>query len=160
MRVGIGYDIHCLSEERKLILGGVEIPYIKGLVGYSDGDVLLHAICDALLGAACLGDIGAHFPDTDPSFKDVSSTRLLKKVKELLKKDSFHIVNIDSTLIAEEPKLAPFKTKIRKSIASVLELEESQVNIKATTQEGCDTIGKGEAIAAFAVALIEKVVSS
>ncbi len=161
MRIGIGYDIHRLSREKdKLILGGVEIPYIKGLVGYSDADVLLHAVCDALLGAAALGDIGMHFPDTDPSFKDISSVKLLKEVKKLLAKEKFYIINIDSTLIAEEPKLGPFKVKIRNSIAAILELKENQVNVKATTSEGCGAIGKGEAMAAFAIASIEKVVSN
>jgi len=157
MRIGIGYDIHRLSEEKdKLILGGVEIPYIKGLVGYSDADVLLHAVCDALLGAAALGDIGMHFPDTDPSFKDISSVKLLKEVNKLLAKEKFYIINIDSTLIAEEPKLGPFKVKIRNSMAAILGLKENQVNVKATTSEGCGAIGKGEAMAAFAVASIEK----
>jgi len=161
MRIGIGYDIHRLSEEKdKLILGGVEIPYIKGLVGYSDADVLLHAVCDALLGAAALGDIGMHFPDTDPSFKDISSVKLLKEVNKLLAKEKFYIINIDSTLIAEEPKLGPFKVKIRNSMAAILGLKENQVNVKATTSEGCGAIGKGEAMAAFAVASIEKVVSN
>ncbi len=160
MRIGIGYDIHRLSEEKdKLILGGVEIPYIKGLIGYSDADVLLHAVCDALLGAAALGDIGIHFPDTDPSFKDISSVKLLKEVSKLLAKEKFYIINIDSTLIAEEPKLGPFKVKIRNSMAAILGLKENQVNVKATTSEGYGAIGKGEAMAAFAVASIEKVVS-
>jgi 2-C-methyl-D-erythritol 2,4-cyclodiphosphate synthase len=156
MRIGVGYDIHRLDEGRKLILGGVEIPYIKGLMGYSDADVLIHAICDALLGAAALGDIGEHFPDTAPSFKDVSSVKLLEAVEELLKKENFYIVNIDSVLMAEEPKLKPYKAKIKNSVAGILKLKEDRVNIKAKTCEGCDAVGKGEAISAFAVVMIEK----
>lgn len=155
MRIGIGYDIHRLEEGRKLILGGVEIPYIKGLVSYSDGDVLLHAICDALLGAASLGDIGEHFPNTDPQVEGISSVELLKRTKTLLDEKSFRIVNIDSVLIAEEPKLFPFKAKIKNSIAAILGVEESRVNVKAATSEGFDATGRGEAIAAFATALVE-----
>lgn len=155
MRVGIGYDIHRLEEGRKLILGGVEIPYIKGLVSYSDGDVLLHAICDAILGAVGLGDIGEHFPNTDPQFEAVSSVELLRKTKALLDEKSFGIVNIDSILIAEEPKLVPFKMKIKNSIADILGVDASCVNVKAATSEGCDATGRGEAIAAFATVVVE-----
>lgn len=157
MPVGIGYDIHRFDDDKKkLVLGGIEIPYKKGLSAYSDGDVLLHAVCDALLGAAALGDIGMHFPNSDPAFDGISSVELLKNVKKLLDKEGFFVVNIDSTLIAEEPSLEPFKGLIRKNMASVLEIDEKCVNVKAATNEGCDAVGRGEAISAFAAALIEK----
>ncbi|HOX10042.1 MAG TPA: 2-C-methyl-D-erythritol 2,4-cyclodiphosphate synthase, partial [Candidatus Omnitrophota bacterium] len=147
MRAGLGYDIHRLVEGRKLFLGGVEIPYIKGLEGYSDADVLLHAICDAILGAMGKDDIGIHFPNNDPQYKGISSLELLHRVAELAAKEKFRIVNVDSTLIMEEPKIVPFKAKMRKTIASVLGIEELRVNVKATTQEGVGAIGRGEAIA-------------
>jgi len=156
MRAGLGYDIHRLVEGRKLFLGGVEIPYIKGLDGYSDADVLLHAICDAILGAMGKDDIGIHFPNNDPQFKGISSLELLHKVAELAAKEKFKIINVDSTLIMEEPKIVPFKAKMRKTIASVLGIEELRVNVKATTQEGVGAIGRGEAIAAYAIASIEE----
>ncbi|MFH1855813.1 MAG: 2-C-methyl-D-erythritol 2,4-cyclodiphosphate synthase [Candidatus Omnitrophota bacterium] len=156
MRVGIGYDIHKLEKGRKLILGGIEIPHAKGLVSYSDGDVLLHALCDALLGAAGMGDIGEHFPDTDPAFKGIKSVELLKRVKVLLDEKSCRIVNIDSVLMAEEPKLQNFKPKIKSYIAGILKLNENQINIKAATAEGFDAIGRKEAIAAFATVLVEE----
>ncbi|MFA5164779.1 MAG: 2-C-methyl-D-erythritol 2,4-cyclodiphosphate synthase [Candidatus Omnitrophota bacterium] len=156
MRAGLGYDIHRLVEGRKLFLGGVEIPYIKGLDGYSDADVLLHAICDAILGAMGKDDIGIHFPNNDPQFKGISSLELLHKVAELAGKEKFRIVNVDSTLIMEEPKIVPFKAKMRKTIASVLGIEEGRVNVKATTQEGVGAIGRGEAIAAYAIASVEE----
>lgn len=157
MRVGLGYDIHRLVEGRKLILGGVEIPYIKGLEGYSDADVLLHAICDAILGAIGKGDIGIHFPDTDPAFKDIPSIELLDEVKETLKTNGYKIINIDSTLILEEPKLGPFKNKMKQIISHLLGVTEDMINIKATTQEGVGSIGRGEAIAAYAVVFVEEV---
>lgn len=157
MRAGLGYDIHRLIEGRKLFLGGVEIPYIKGLEGYSDADVLLHAICDAILGAMGKEDIGIHFPNDDPQFKGISSIELLHKVSTLAEKEKFRIINVDSTLIMEEPKISPFKAKMRKTIASVLGIEEGRVNIKATTQEGVGAIGRGEAIAAYAIASVEEI---
>jgi 2-C-methyl-D-erythritol 2,4-cyclodiphosphate synthase len=157
MRAGLGYDIHRLVEGRKLFLGGVEIPYIKGLDGYSDADVLLHAICDAILGAMGKDDIGIHFPNNDPQFKGISSLELLHKVAELAAKEKFRIINVDSTLIMEEPKISPFKEKMRKTIASVLGIDESRVNVKATTQEGVGALGRGEAIAAYAVASVEEI---
>jgi 2-C-methyl-D-erythritol 2,4-cyclodiphosphate synthase len=156
MRVGLGYDIHRLVEGRKLFLGGVEIPYIKGLDGYSDADVLLHAVCDAILGAMGKEDIGIHFPNNDPEFKGISSIELLHRISTLAREGGFRIVNIDSTLIMEEPKILPFKAKMRKTMASVLAIDESRVNIKATTQEGVGSIGRGEAIAAYAVASVEE----
>lgn len=156
MRIGFGYDIHRLVEGRRLILGGVEIPYIKGLDGYSDADVLLHAICDAILGAMGKDDIGIHFPNNDPEFKGISSLELLKRVAAMVKSGSFSIINIDSTLILEEPKLMPFKNKMRENISRALEIPWDSVNIKATTQEGVGAIGRGEAIAAYAVASVEK----
>ncbi len=156
MRVGLGYDIHRLIEGRKLILGGVEIPYIKGLDGYSDADVLLHAICDAVLGAIGKGDIGVHFPNTDPAFKDISSAELLNKVNAVVKADGFRIKNIDSTLILEEPQLEPFKNKMKRIIAHSLGVSEDMINIKATTQEGVGSLGRGEAIAAYAIVALEE----
>ncbi len=156
MRIGFGYDIHRLVEGRRLILGGVEIPYIKGLDGYSDADVLLHAICDAILGAMGKDDIGIHFPNNDPEFKGISSLELLKRVAAILKKEGLRITNVDSTLILEEPKLMPFKDKMKKNISESLGIPGDLVNIKATTQEGVGAIGRGEAIAAYAVALVER----
>ena len=136
MRIGMGYDVHRLTEDRKLIIGGVEIPYEKGLLGHSDADVLLHAIMDALLGAAALGDIGKHFPDTDPAYKGISSMELLRKVGELLEEHSFLIENIDATIIAQAPKMRPHIDTMRKNIAQALQIEVDQVNVKATTEEG------------------------
>lgn len=157
MRIGIGYDIHRLVEERKLFLGGVEIPYVKGLIGYSDGDVILHAIADALLGALALGDIGQHFPDTDPNYKDIPSREILKKVAQLVADKKYIVNNIDTAIIAEEPKIMPFKDKMVGAIADMLGIDRSKVNIKATTNEGVGAMGRGEAIAAYAVAtLVEK----
>ena len=153
-RIGIGYDIHRLVEGRKLFIGGVEIPYIKGLLGHSDGDVLLHAICDAFLGALGQGDIGELFPDSDPKYHGISSVELLKEVNALVKKKGFLVGNIDTVVIAEEPILSPFKKPIQKKIAQVLSIREENVNIKAKTNEGLDEIGEGEAIAAYAVAII------
>jgi len=155
MRIGIGYDVHRLVKGRKLILGGTEIPYAKGLLGHSDADVLIHAVCDALLGAAGLGDIGGYFPDTDPDLESISSLTLLGKVLELLRANGFSIVNIDTTLIAESPKLQPYLESMRNNIAGVLDFDPQSLNIKATTTEGLGTIGKGEGMAALAVALID-----
>ena len=155
MKVGIGYDIHRLMEDRKLVLGGVEIPYIKGLVGHSDADVLLHAISDAMLGAANLGDIGTHFPDTDERFKNASSAGLLKKVDDLIKKNGYSIGNIDVVVMAEEPKIGPFVAGMKKKIAGILNISEKEISIKATTNEGVGSIGRGEAIASLAIVMLE-----
>jgi len=156
IKVGFGYDIHPFKKGRKLILGGVQVPFERGLEGHSDGDVLLHSICDALLGAANLGDIGKHFPNKDKRYKDISSLRLLGEVKELLQKKELVIENIDSTIIIEEPNLSSFKQKMKVNIARTLEVSSSQINIKATTNEGLGAIGKGEGIAAYAVVLLKK----
>ncbi|PIO47724.1 MAG: 2-C-methyl-D-erythritol 2,4-cyclodiphosphate synthase [[Chlorobium] sp. 445] len=157
MRIGIGIDIHPLVEGRKLIIGGVEIPYDKGLDGHSDADVLLHAISDALLGAAALGDIGRHFPNTDPAFKDVDSQYLLKKVRQLLERQNYKPVNVDAMLLLEKPKIAPFIPQMRKNIARCLQIELDSVSIKATTSEGLGFVGKGEGATAHAVCMIEKI---
>lgn len=156
MRVGIGYDAHRLVKGRKLVLGGVEIPYEKGLLGHSDADVLVHAINDALLGAAALGDIGVHFPDTDPEYKDIRSILLLKRVGEMLKREGFGVVNIDSVICAERPKLFPYIDKMRENIAQALNISKDKVSIKATTTEGMGFEGRGEGISAQAVCLIKK----
>jgi 2-C-methyl-D-erythritol 2,4-cyclodiphosphate synthase len=154
MRVGMGYDVHKLVEGRKLILGGVEIEYEKGLLGHSDADVLLHAIMDALLGAAALGDIGKHFPDTDPKYKGVSSMKLLEEVKKLLEDKCYLIENIDATIIAERPKLRPYIDEMRANIAKVLSIDIDRVNVKATTEEGMNFTGEGRGISAQAVCLV------
>lgn len=154
MRVGLGYDVHKLVEGRKLILGGVEIPYEKGLLGHSDADVLLHAIMDALLGAAALGDIGRHFPDTDERYKGISSIKLLEEVGNMLEQNMFIINNIDATIIAQRPKMAPYRDEMVKNIAKALKIEESLVNVKATTEEGLGFTGSGEGISSQAVASI------
>ena len=151
MRVGMGYDVHRLVEDRKLILGGVEIPYEKGLLGHSDADVLLHAIMDALLGAAALGDIGKHFPDTDPAYKGISSIRLLEHVGKLLEEENYVVGNIDATIIAQRPKMAPHIPQMRANVAKALQIEESQINIKATTEEGLGFTGTGEGISSQAI---------
>lgn len=155
MRTGIGYDIHRLVEERKLFLGGIEIPYVKGLIGYSDGDVLIHAVADAILGAMSMGDIGEHFPNTDPQYKDIPSKEILKKVTYLAATNGFVITNIDTVILAEEPKLFPFKSKMVESMAGVLGIKKENINIKATTNEGVGAIGRGDAIAAYAVVTLE-----
>lgn len=155
MRVGIGNDVHRLVPDRDLFLGGIKIPFEKGLLGHSDADVLLHAVCDALLGAAGLGDIGLHFPDTDPQYKDIYSIELLKMTHKKLVAQGFSIVNIDVTVFAEKPKLSPYRDEIRKKIAGTLNLFPDCVNIKATTTEGLGMIGEGEGIGAMCVALIE-----
>ena len=154
MRVGMGYDVHKLTEGRKLILGGVEIPHTLGLLGHSDADVLLHAVMDALLGAAALGDIGKHFPDTDERYRGISSLKLLAHVGGLLEECSYVIENIDATVIAQRPKLAPYREQMRKNIAEALGAEASQVSVKATTEEGLGFTGAGEGIAAQAIALL------
>jgi 2-C-methyl-D-erythritol 2,4-cyclodiphosphate synthase len=156
MRVGIGYDAHRLTTDRSLILGGVEIPFDKGLEGWSDADVLVHAVMDALLGAAALGDIGNHFPPNDPSFKNISSITLLNRVGGLLKRQGWRIGNIDATIIAERPLLRPFITQMKQNISRALSIHESEVGIKATTNEGLGFTGRQEGIAAYAVALLEK----
>jgi 2-C-methyl-D-erythritol 2,4-cyclodiphosphate synthase len=155
-RFGFGYDIHRFSPDRKLILGGVQIPSEHGLLGHSDADVLLHAICDALLGAAALGDIGQHFPDTDPRFKATSSLSLLAATRELLAAGGYRIVNVDSTVVLESPKIAPHVPAMRQQIANALNLGVAQVSVKATTNEGLGSLGAGEGCAAYAVATIEK----
>ncbi len=154
MRVGMGYDVHRLTEGRDLIIGGVRIPYEKGLLGHSDADVLLHAVMDALLGAAALGDIGKHFPDSDPAYKGISSLKLLEHVGALLEKEGYTVGNIDATIIAQRPKMAPHIPVMRKNIADILGIKENQVNIKATTEEGLGFTGNGEGISSQAVCLL------
>ncbi len=155
MRIGQGYDVHKLVENRKLILGGVDIPYEKGLLGHSDADVLVHAIMDALLGAAALGDIGKHFPDNDIAYKGISSIELLKKVSLLLKEKNYSIMNVDSTIIAQRPKLAPYIYNMRVNIADALGIEVDKVSVKATTEEGLGFTGEGLGIASSAICLID-----
>ena len=159
MRIGMGYDVHKLVEGRKLILGGVEIPNEKGLLGHSDADVLLHAIRDALLGAAALGDIGKHFPDTDPAYKGISSIRLLEHVADLLEEHQFLIENIDATIIAQRPKMRPYIDTMRENIAKALKIEADQINVKATTEEGLGFTGSGEGISSQAICMLEKVMN-
>ena len=154
MRVGIGYDIHRLVSGRKLVLGGVTIPFDKGLIGHSDADALVHAVCDSLLGAAGLGDIGLHFPDTDSEYKNISSLKLLVRTYEMVNKKGFLIENIDATIFAEAPRLSTYRKEMEKNIAQTIELELSRINVKATTTEGLGLIGKGEGIGAMSVALI------
>lgn len=154
MRVGMGYDVHKLTENRDLILGGVKIPWEKGLLGHSDADVLLHAVMDALLGAAALGDIGKHFPDTDSKYKGISSVKLLIHVAELLKEHGYEIGNIDATIIAQKPKMAPHIPQMRKNMANALGILESKINIKATTEEGLGFTGTGEGISSQAICLL------
>jgi 2-C-methyl-D-erythritol 2,4-cyclodiphosphate synthase len=156
MRVGLGYDVHALVPGRPLTLGGIRIPYLLGLQGHSDADVLLHAISDALLGAIADRDIGKHFPDTDPQYKNIQSTLLLKKVAAKVKEKGFHIVNIDSTIVAQKPKLSDFIPRMVSEIAGVLDMDAGRVNVKATTTEGLGFTGRGEGIAAYAVALVEE----
>ena len=156
MRIGMGYDVHKLVEDRKLILGGVDIPYEKGLLGHSDADVVVHAIMDALLGAAALGDIGKHFPDTDDRYKGISSIKLLHHVGELLRENNFKIGNIDARIICQKPKLAPFRDEMVKNVAKALNIEESRVCIKATTEEGLGFTGEGLGISSQAIALLEE----
>lgn len=156
MRIGHGYDVHRLVEGRKLILGGVDVPYVKGLLGHSDADVLLHAISDAILGAIGEGDIGKHFPDTDPAYKGADSLKLLRHVMDLAENKGYRIGNVDATVVAQRPKLAPFIAQMRSNIAATLGTEEDRVNVKATTTEELGFAGRGEGIAAYSVALLLK----
>lgn len=156
IRVGHGYDVHRFAEERKLILGGVEIPYELGLLGHSDADVLIHALMDAMLGAAGLGDIGKHFPDTDDKYKGISSMILLKKVKELIEEEGYSLSNADITVVAQKPKLAPYIDQIKKNIALALCTDVSDINVKATTEEHLGFTGRLEGISSHAVVLISK----
>ena len=155
MRIGSGYDVHRLTEGRDLIIGGVTIPYEKGLLGHSDADVLLHAIMDALLGAAALGDIGKHFPDTDESYRGISSLKLLEQVKDMLIEKRYIVGNIDATVIAQAPKMRPYIDDMRKNVAEALNIDIDKVNIKATTEEHLGFTGRGEGIAAEAVCILE-----
>lgn len=155
-RVGFGYDAHKLVEGRKLILGGVEVPFEKGLVGFSDADVLCHAIGDALLGSLGLGDLGKHFPDTDKKYKNISSLRILSMIKEKIREQKAEIVNVDSTVVAQEPKLSPYIEKMRANISQVLGIRSQQVSVKATTTDGLGFTGQGEGMAAFSVVLMER----
>lgn len=156
MRIGIGYDVHQLTKDRKLILGGVEIPYHLGLLGHSDADVLTHAICDAILGAAALGDIGTHFPDTDENYAGLDSQIFLREIATKIREQGYIIQNIDSTVIAQRPKLAPYITKMRSVLANSLSILEEQVNVKATTAEGLGIVGNEKAIVAQAIACLTK----
>ena len=155
IRTGIGYDLHRLAENRKLIIGGVEVPFNMGPVGHSDGDVLAHAICDAVLGAAGLGDIGTHFPDTDPKWKDASSLLFLDSLPDMLRKKRHRIANIDAVVVCERPKLGPHFPAMREALARALRIRPEQINLKAKTNEGVDAIGRGDAIAAHAVVTLE-----
>ena len=156
MRIGLGYDVHKLVSDRKLILGGVEIPYEYGLLGHSDADVLLHAIMDSLLGASALGDIGKHFPDSDDRYKGISSIELLKYVGSLLKENDWLIENIDSTIIAQKPKMAPHIENMRKNISEALNIDIGQINVKATTEEGLGFTGEGKGISSQSICLLTK----
>jgi 2-C-methyl-D-erythritol 2,4-cyclodiphosphate synthase len=155
VRSGIGYDVHRLVQDRQLILGGVKIPYLLGLQGHSDADVLSHAIADALLGAICGGDIGQHFPDADESLRNISSIEILKRIAGLLVERKVHVANVDATVVAEAPKIAPYIRAMRKNIAQAIGISDSNVSIKATTNERLGPIGRGEGIAAMAVATVE-----
>jgi 2-C-methyl-D-erythritol 2,4-cyclodiphosphate synthase len=153
-RVGIGYDIHRLVPDRKLLLGGVRVPYTKGLLGHSDSDVLAHAVCDALLGAAALGDIGTHFPDNDPRWRGASSLDFLRHAVKLVGERGYRVVNLDATVVTEQPKLKPYIAAMRQQLAGVLEIDVESVSVKAKTNEGLDAVGRGEAMAAHAVVMI------
>ena len=155
MRIGIGYDVHPLTPGRRLVLGGVDIPFAKGLSGWSDADVLTHAIIDALLGAAGLGDIGSHFPPGEPEYKDISSLVLLKRTMDLLEENGWHVVNVDATIVAEQPKLRDFIDQMREQLSQTLGIALGQVSVKASTSEQLGFIGRGEGIAAWTVALLE-----
>ncbi|MBU0547421.1 MAG: 2-C-methyl-D-erythritol 2,4-cyclodiphosphate synthase [Candidatus Omnitrophica bacterium] len=155
-KTGIGYDIHCLAAGRPLFLGGAEIPYDKGLLGHSDGDVLIHALCDALLGALALGDIGEHFPDTDPKYDGIASSQLLNTVKGFVDMDGYKINNIDVVIIAQAPALSPFKKEIKQKLCALMDIQEDVLNIKAKTNEGLGAVGNNEAIACYAVASLVK----
>ncbi len=156
MRIGFGYDVHRLVDGRRLLLGGVEVPFAKGLLGHSDADVLIHALIDALLGAAALGDIGKHFPPDDPQYKDISSLALLERVRELIKEKGYTISNIDSTVVCEEPRLSAHIEEMRGNLSRALEIDTDKVSIKATTEEGLGITGSGEGISAYAVTLLEE----
>ena len=156
MRIGQGFDVHRLVENRALVLGGVTIPYEKGLAGHSDADVLLHAVCDALLGAAGLGDIGEHFPDTDPAYRGIDSLRLLEACFRMVRRTGLRLVNADVTVLAQAPKIGPHKAAMRANIAAVLDVSTNEINIKATTTEGVGPYGRGEAIAAMCSLLLDK----
>ena len=156
MRIGFGYDVHPLVPGRPLILGGIRVPYLFGLQGHSDADVLLHAVCDALLGAIAEGDIGRHFPDTDPQYKNIQSTLLLKRVGTRMAEKGFHLSNIDATIVAERPRLADYLPRMVKEIADTLGVETERINVKATTTEGLGFTGRGEGISAYAVALVQE----
>ncbi len=156
MRVGISYDVHKLVDDRDLIIGGVTIPYEKGLLGHSDADVLTHAIMDAILGAIGEGDIGKHFPDTDPLYKDVSSLKLLEHVCKILDKAGYEVGNIDSTIVAQEPKMSPYIQEMREKLAAILKIDVNQLNIKATTEEGLGLTGEGQGISSQAIALVKR----
>jgi len=156
MKVGIGYDIHRLVKSRRLVLGGVEIPFEKGLFGHSDADVLCHSICDAILGALGKGDIGYHFPDSDPKYKDISSLILLKKVSEIMTEANFQVNNLDSVIIAEKPRLLPYIEEMEKNVSRVLKIGREGINIKATTNEGLGGIGRGEGIAAYTIVSLKE----
>ena len=156
MRVGIGYDVHRLVSGRKLVLGGETISYEKGLLGHSDADVLVHALCDAILGAAGLGDIGEHFPDSNPAYKDISSMKILEETCALISQQGFYLVNADMTLIAESPKIMPYREKMKNNIAAATGLAPGQINIKATTTEGLGFSGKGEGIQAMGIVLLQE----
>jgi 2-C-methyl-D-erythritol 2,4-cyclodiphosphate synthase len=155
MRIGMGYDVHRLVEGRDLVLGGVTIPFEKGLLGHSDADVLLHALCDALFGAAGLGDIGRHFPDTDPAYQGIESLKLLTRTYEMVRGRGFALVNADATVFAQKPKIGPYRNQMAQNIAAVLDSGPERINIKATTTEGLGMIGAGDGIAAMAVVLLE-----
>jgi len=157
MRIGIGYDIHPLTQGRRLVLGGIDIPFGKGLSGYSDADVLTHAIIDALLGAAVLGDIGSHFPPGEPQYKDISSLALLERVRDKLRENGWRVNNIDATIVAEQPKLRDFIDGMRKQLSQTLGIALGQVSVKASTSAQLGSVGRGEGVAAFAVALIESI---
>lgn len=156
MRIGHGYDVHRFADDRQLFIGGVEIPYTKGLLGHSDADVLLHAVCDALFGAAGLGDIGKHFPDSDPAYKGIDSKLLLKKTVEKIREKGFSVSNIDATVIAQVPKLAPYIENMKNCIADICDISAERVNVKATTEERLGFTGREEGIAAHAVCLLEE----
>ncbi|KAF0153010.1 MAG: 2-C-methyl-D-erythritol 2 4-cyclodiphosphate synthase [Ignavibacteria bacterium] len=155
-RIGFGYDVHAFAENRRLIIGGVEIPYLKGLLGHSDADVLLHAICDAMLGALALGDIGKHFPDTDEKYKDVDSRKLLKHVVELIRANGYEVSNVDSTVLLQKPKISAYVNEMRRTIAEIVNLSVAQISIKATTTEGLGFVGREEGCAAHSVVLLTK----
>ena len=156
MRIGNGYDVHKFADDRDLIIGGVNIPYEKGLLGHSDADVLIHAIMDALLGATALGDIGKLFPDTDPAYKGISSVLLLEKVSDLLRENGFKVSNVDSIIVAQQPKMAPYKEQMRENIAKAMKIDVDRINVKATTEEGLGFTGNMEGISSYAVALVEE----